>query len=455
MAKVLISFLGTGIFKDASKRTYCTAKYSFKRTTLESSFVSKVLYDSLGIDKMILIGSTHSMWEEVYRVFADEGQRAPFDEAKWVDIYTACDANTNASKLAIPHQKAIEEAIGGGSHVVLVKYGIKADEIKQNSEIILGLESLLNENDVLYVDITHSFRSLPLYVMNLLVYLRNVSPKRIKIKGIYYGMLEAQREFNNIAPIVELSDILNVNDWISGAYSFMQFGNAYKIASLIPTEYNTVSDTLREFSDIENLNHLVALYDQYKKLKTLANENQNWPRIMQMIIPQVVGRYTKTIEPKTSANHKTSDFQFNIAKWQLGRYNFLAAITALVEAIVTRCCELVAMDYTDNLENLESLAKNKLFRDATKDYLTGVCSNKIGTIDILRDWAVLWQSIALIRNRLVHALEIEDAPEQIIEKLRAAIKKYNALIKTDGNLEYNYAEAYNWINKRYKELQKK
>lgn len=455
MAKVLISFLGTGIFKDASKRTYCTAKYSFNSTTLESSFVSKVLYDSLGIDKMILIGSTHSMWEEVYRVFADEGQRAPFDEAKWVDIYTACDGSTNTSELAIPHPEAIEEAIGGGSHVVLVKYGIDADEIKQNSEIILGLESLLNENDELYVDITHSFRSLPLYVMNLLVYLRNVSPKNITIAGIYYGMLEARREFNNIAPIVELSDILNVNDWISGAYSFMQFGNAYKIASLIPTEYNTVSDTLREFSDIENLNHLVALYDQYKKLKTLANENQNWPRIMQMIIPQVVGRYTKTIEPKTSANHKTSDFQFNIAKWQLGRYNFLAAITALVEAIVTRCCELVAMDYTDNLENLESLAKDKLFRDATKDYLTGVCSNKIGTIDILRDWAVLWQSIALIRNRLVHALEIKDAPEQIIEKLRAAIKKYNALIKTDGNLEYNYAEAYNWINKRYKELQKK
>lgn len=458
MAKVLISFLGTGVLvKDAPTRTYRTAKYSFNGTTLESSFVSKVLYDSLGIDKMILIGSTHSMWEEVYRVFADEGHRATFDEAIWEEIYKACDKNTNASKLAIPHPEAIEDAIGGGSHVVLVKYGITADEIKQNSEIILGLESLLNENDELYVDITHSFRSLPLYVMNLLVYLRNVSPKRIEIKGIYYGMLDARYEFNDIAPIVELSDILNVNDWISGAYSFMQFGNAYKIASLIPAQYKNVSDTLREFSDIENLNHLVALYDQYQKLQRLTKENQNWPRIMQMIIPQVVGRYTKTIEPKTSANqnktltdHKTSDFQFNIAKWQLGRYNFLAAITALVEAIVTRCCELVAMDYADNLE---SLAKDKLFRDATKDYLTGVCSNKIGTIDILRDWAVLWQSIALIRNRLVHALEINVAPEQIIKKLHAAIKKYNELIKTDGNSGNYYTQAYNWIITKYEELQ--
>ncbi len=453
MAKVLISFLGTGVLvKDAPTRTYRTAKYSFNGTTLESSFVSKVLYDSLGIDKMILIGSTHSMWEEVYRVFADEGHRATFDEAIWEEIYKACDKNTNASKLVIPHPEAIEEAIGGDSHVVLVKYGINADEIKQNSEIVLGLESLLNENDELYVDITHSFRSLPLYVMNLLVYLRNVSPKRIKIKGIYYGMIDARYEFNDIAPIVELSDILNVNDWISGAYSFMQFGNAYKIASLIPAEYKSVSDTLREFSDIENLNHLVALYDQYQKLLRLTKENQNWPRIMQMIIPQVVGRYTKTIEPKTSANHKTSDFQFNIAQWQLGRYNFLAAITALVEAIVTRCCELVAMDYTDNLE---SLAKDKLFRDATKDYLTGVCSNKIKTIDILRDWAVLWQSIALIRNRLVHALEIKDAPEQIVKKLRDAIKKYNELIKTDGNSCNDYTQAYNWIIKKYEELQNK
>lgn len=454
MAKVLISFLGTGsLVKDAPTRKYRTAKYSFNGTTLESSFVSKVLYDSLGIDKMILIGSTHSMWEEVYEVFAkDKHSRVTFDQNKWEQICDACDKNTHKSELAIPHPEAIEDAIGGGSHVVLVKYGITADEIKQNSEIILGLESLLNENDELYVDITHSFRSLPLYVMNLLVYLRNVSPKRIEIKGIYYGMLDARYEFNDIAPIVELSDILNVNDWISGAYSFMQFGNAYKIASLIPAQYKNVSDTLREFSDIENLNHLVALYDQYQKLQTLTKENQNWPRIMQMIIPQVVGRYTKTIKPKRSANHKTSDFQFNIAQWQLGRYNFLAAITALVEAIVTRCCELVAMDYADNLE---SLAKNKLFRDATKDYLTGVCSNKIRTIDILRDWAVLWQSIALIRNRLVHALEIKDAPEQIIEKLHAAIKKYNALINTDGNSCNDYTKAYIWINKRYKELQNK
>lgn len=459
MAKVLISFLGTGVLvKGAPTRTYSTAKYSFNNATLESSFVSKVLYDRLGIDKMILIGSTHSMWEEVYSVFAKE--RATYDNATWENIYKVCDAKTHDSELEIPHQQDIEEAIGGGSHVVLVKYGINADEIKQNSEIVLGLESLLNENDELYVDITHSFRSLPLYVMNLLVYLRNVSPKNITIAGIYYGMLDARREFKDeIAPIVELSDILNVNDWISGAYSFMQFGNAYKIASLIPAQYKDVSDTLREFSDIENLNHLVALYDQYKKLKTLAKENHNWPRIMQMIIPQVVGRYTETIKPKTSdnnnktsANHKTSDFQLNIAQWQLGRYNFLAAITALVEAIVTRCCELVAMDYADNLE---SLAKDKLFRDATKDYLTGVCSNKIGTIDILRDWAVLWQSIALIRNRLVHALEIKDAPEQIIKKLRNAIKKYNKLIKKDGDSSNNYAQAYKWIKDKYEELQNK
>lgn len=363
------------------------------------------------------------MWEEVYSVFAKE--RATYDNATWENIYKVCDAKTHDSELEIPHQQDIEEAIGGGSHVVLVKYGINADEIKQNSEIVLGLESLLNENDELYVDITHSFRSLPLYVMNLLVYLRNVSPKRIKIKGIYYGMLDARREFkDNIAPIVELSDILNVNDWISGAYSFMQFGNADKIAELVNGINENLCVRLQQFSDTKNLNHLAELERQSQTLGNMLQQQQ-LPTIAQMLITPVIGDFVSRLTVRPDDPHRHSKFQSKLARWQYNNKNYLAAYISLLEAIITYNAEAYQIRSGNQID-----VYNIYEREAVKEKLRNY--NEM-TINV--GWKHLSREVSTKRNALAHNTRIEgghnnqgaSVSQEFIDSLSEFLGRYEQL----------------------------
>ena len=73
MAKILISFLGTGrINKEGkSKREYEKAKYEIDGQLYEETFVTKALDTHYNIDKVFYIGTLKSMWEEVYRSYRD------------------------------------------------------------------------------------------------------------------------------------------------------------------------------------------------------------------------------------------------------------------------------------------------------------------------------------------------------------------------------------------------
>lgn len=403
MAKVLISFLGIGrLVKGTPKREYEPATYKIGETEYEKSFVSLAIREHYEINKLILIGTPRSMWEEVYRTYAQE-------DNIWLQIGEECAKKNHKSKLEIPHQEDIEKAMGDGSKVVLVRYGINAEEIRENSEIILGLDTYLNEGDELYVDITNSFRSLPLYIMNLLIYLRDVSTKKVSIKGIYYGMLEATKEVGH-TPIVDLSEVLNVNSWISGAYSFMEFGNAYKIASLLESdpqigEPKMFSNPLREFSETKNLNHLSELENQVGKMQVLRNTN-DLPLIAKMVIDPVVGEFLKTVQ-LNEGPFRHSDFQYQLAKWHYNHHNYAAAYTTLNEAITTRACELRGYN-----------SSSKLDRDRIKSIWWHE--------DDIKEYAKLYSKVSKNRNAIVHCLR--DNKGRILNTANKMIRELNVFI---------------------------
>ena len=140
--KVLISFLGTGPFESKETRTYKTARYHLGDADLgDYSFVSAALKEYYQIDKVILIGTVHSMWEEVYRWFSVKSGKFD-DENTYFDIAETCEKANHLSELVVPHQDAIEQSIGKDSKIVLIKYGITEQEIKKNES-----EGTLSENN--------------------------------------------------------------------------------------------------------------------------------------------------------------------------------------------------------------------------------------------------------------------------------------------------------------------
>lgn len=336
MSRVLISFLGTGPRKDDSKeqghslRKYKEAKYRLDNEIYESSFVSAALCEHYDIDRVIMIGTPHSMWEEVYRWFA-EYKDLSLDEDKYFEIAEYCDAANSSSELNVPYKEIIENALGANSKIVLIKYGLTKEEQDENIKNILEIEKVLNTGDEIILDISHSFRSLPLMIMNLFMYLQEVSRKHVTISHIHYGMFEA-KDSDGVAPIVEMNQVLKINQTISGAYSFKEYGNAYRLADIVNEYDPSLAAKLRSFSNILNYNHLSAMRNEVKNLSTVSTFGSD-------MSSKIIGQVIKEFISKLKGAKSNSEFQYRLAVWQYEHKNYSSSLTSLVEAVVTYVCE--------------------------------------------------------------------------------------------------------------------
>ena len=406
--KVLISFLGTGPLESKETRTYKTANYHIGEAILgEYPFVSAALVKHYQIDKAILVGTTHSMWEEVYRWFC-ENTNNPMDDDIYFDIAQSCENSNYTSELVLPHQDIIEKAIGRDAKIALIKYGITEEEIRDNTDIILGLQQYLNKGDELIVDVTHSFRSLPMFMMYLLIYLKNVSNKSISISHVHYGMLEMNKELG-YAPIIDLKSMMEVNDWITGAYSFSEFGNAYKISELIKNQDKSVSNLLDEFSNLMNLNHLHAIQKISQRLSSIKN------REYQTLLPEL------TINPIVQSfinqfnvngdNH--SLFQLKVARWQLDHRKYAQAMLTAQESMITYVCEQNALKW--DAVDMREIAKSLFYK-----FIPGYkCDKRLKKI---------YRDLNPLRNCTAHSVETAKNVPEMLRTLKACISEIESII---------------------------
>lgn len=399
MAKVLISFLGTGPDnkdKGRAERQYRPATYRIEDTDYkDTSFVAEAIASHYKVDKIILIGTTKSMWERVYEVFCTK-QGIEINEDYWMELTSFCDNASHKTLLSdLPKTEKLEDAIGKGSKIIPIHYGLNEQELNANAAYILGIEGYLNKGDELIVDITHGFRSLPLYIMNLLVYLQNVSSKQVKISHILYGMLDITREIG-YTPVIELSGLLEQNEWITGAYSFKEFGNAYKIASLLDREQGigkTVANRLRNFSDSMNINYIDRVKSQVGNLASM--KAFEFSAIPNLIVPETIKLYTDVL--KTDSD---SYFQFNLSKWHFEHKNYASAYMVLLEAILTYVCEKCQIDFGSSLKDSE-FAKVILGKpDRAKEF---------DSDEVIRCRAILKPDYGDLKNTYVSINDIRNA----------------------------------------------
>ena len=416
MAKILISFLGTGSpnknsneqSPNSSDRQYRTAKYHFSNNEeSEHTFVAAALAEHNNIDKVILIGTVHSMWEEVYRYFTEKNRKI-LNEDIYFQILEHCENATHRSELTIPHIELIEQSIGSKAKIILIKYGINDEETQENINTVLGIEQELNEKDEVIVDITHSFRSLPILIMNLLIYLQTVSKKKINISHVYYGMLEVSRELGH-TPVTELSSMLDISKWITGAYAFENFGNAYQIADLIESENKDVSERLRRFSNLMNLNHLGLLKSEINSLKAIKNTTYQ-TLIPSLIITPIVNRFIAQFD-----NIRTlALFQLRLAKWQFEHHNYTAAYISVIESIITYTCEINNKDW-----------QKREIREEAKDALR----KQNNTWRVQGELTNIFRETNHIRNSLAHSIETDTRLNDMIKILKENLSALSNIIK--------------------------
>ena len=421
MAKVLISPLGVGPVKGAvSDRDYKEANYKFNEgTQYKTPFISAALSEHLKIDKMIIVGTCRSMWEKVYEYF---GQRSDceFDEDYWVDLADKVSkSGVHTNQLSEDYLTEVNRIIDsylieknnnavGGSICKLIDYGVNEQELWSNFDIFMKLSDELESGDQIYLDITHSFRSIPLFMYLMIDFIQTLNGKDIDLAGLYYGMLDVKTELG-YTPVVDLQPLFEISKWIRGVYDFTNYGNGYLISNLISDE--EMSKRITNVSELVNINYLVNLKEQVSKLKESLNvDHLKEMKVLNHILPEI-NKFLDRFE-NVSSNW---EFQLEIAKWYFDNKRYANGYICIVESIFTYLCELYNLD-SDKIKNRKLVQTLLASRNLGKKY------SGLGYLMQLRE---IYRKTNNVRRNVAHA----------------------ALVGNKRNFDYDIKNAQNYYKK--------
>lgn len=347
MAKILISPIGLGgrfKNKDNYDREYQDTCYKIDDKSYPSSrFMASVLYKHLNLDGIVFIGTVKSMWEEVYRFFCKENNKE-FNEEYWFELVTQVDSLNYNSDLDKLDLSKIKQVLGDRSECILIKYGLNQNELWDNFDRIIQIVDSLQPRDKLYIDITHSFRSLSLFLFLTLIFINDLaSEKQIEVAGVYYGMLDVTRELGH-TPVVDLKSLFDMTSWVKGAYSLKTYGDGYLIAELLKQQgEEQLATQIEKLSEAVNINYVDAIKQRSSTLKnSLQKEVLNSPfRYLRQKLVNFVDKFAR------SSNKDESQFQLELAEWYFQNKRYATGYITLTEAIITYVCEINNIDIRD------------------------------------------------------------------------------------------------------------
>lgn len=397
MAKVLISSLGTG---QREAGNYKKAKYQIDKCYYETSFIADALVKHFKVDKLFLVGTKKSIWDEAYIAFGGDDEK--YHEYLYLNKE---EGKIDSSKLEKFNN------IKEGLRSFIIDYGVNEEEIWSNFEKFLKIASFIEDGDELYLDITHSFRSLSLMSFVMTQFASSISEKNFKIAGVFYGMLEYSYENSGITPIVDIKILLEIQEWIKAIDAIKKYSDFDPLVRLLEKEEDiekSVKNTFIQLNNVLELAYISALEvfikTANKKIKTIQSSSN---KIISLLAPEII----RLVE---ELNHeKKSHFQFALAKWFFRNKNYAFSYLALYESIISKSCELKEYDVDDH--KLRENAKTKIGHDKYGKYFYTKYEN----------------SISVIRNAIAHQNSDRKQEDilQDIQRLDTYLKTFEEYIK--------------------------
>jgi CRISPR-associated DxTHG motif protein len=191
MAKIVISFLGTGNYQEA--------EYTWDARTYRTRFFPAAVAQWIKPDRL-------------YVLLTDEARNHP----NWASL------QAELTNQQIEYQD------------ITIPNGSSESELWEIFERLVGLPQ---EDDEITLDITHGFRSLPALALLAMVYLRIV--KQVNLRHIFYGAYEARASNSSTEPSVarvptfELTPFVTLLEWASAADQFLNTGNSTVLGKLL------------------------------------------------------------------------------------------------------------------------------------------------------------------------------------------------------------------------------
>lgn len=317
MSKILIASLGSG--------NYNPANYFFEDEIIRNALLpSELLIKVIKPDRTYFVGTDKSAWN------------------------------------------IADERFGQGSYQrIEVPYGIHEKDWWQMLKNLTGIRIL--ENDEIYLDITHGFRSLPLFSLLALIYFEKIH--NAKARGVFYGMWEYPQkkvidgEEIDATPVVDLSPILRIKDWIEGYSLFRNFGDISIISSLVKNEPRAedLAGRMINISNAIGLNYIkdiCRLSEEFEQSKDslLSVIDDNFPpaSLISHELFEVPGMFSGTEGEAFSAIH------YRISQWYREHRRYTQCIILLAEIMLTFLVENIDKSKVFDREFRENVRINIL-----------------------------------------------------------------------------------------------
>ncbi len=335
MAKILITSIGTGDIRKDSDSDYVETRYTLEGEEYQNTLTSQVIVEHYGIDKIIFIGTSGSMWDNLYFKYGGE------DEAYMDRLTVLKKEGRLVYEDLTPFLAQINTYLGReGSQLFLLDYNSsdKSEEIWDNFELLLQIKEYIKEGDEIYLDMTHGFRYLPILNIFMLESLKSLQPDRFTIKAILYGLFAGDR-----SEIIDFKIFFDLLEWIKAINHFNHYADGWLLAALLDQEDRDTSNVLVQFSNTFRIANMHALWgfmkDINSKLKKLQKTDNKIVRLLSDEFEVLAKRFDQ---------ERQSDFQFELAKWLYESKNYALSYIALYEAIITKSCELSKLKDCNN-----------------------------------------------------------------------------------------------------------
>ena len=436
--KVLIAGIGGG--KNKETGTYRVANYKIENKVYEQrSFITSALEEHYGIDKTIFIGTTGSMWDNLYEFYSKKFQKN-YDENYHLDLMAVIDNATMDTDIDSLNLSKFNETFKDKILGIVTKYGMNELEIFENFNLIIKLQDELEDGDEVYLDITHSFRSNAFWMFLVMNYLTDVQDKNITVKAISYGMLEAQKD--GVAPVVDLNAFYKILQWIKGANNLKNYGNSYLIEENIENE--KLSKKLKNFSDALNMNYIGSLRQSINSLKKLEDDIDNLEGPAKLIIPKVI----KDFMDRFASEDKDYLFQAKLAKWHFEQKRYAMAYININESIIGFILDTLELPL---LTGDKKRDENKLAKDWLNMIISRHETNKTyPNFKTDKDNMELYEYIKIfehsrrVRNEIAHSIGGKDSAVNDIDSLKKycdkiidLLKNRDFIIRMDDKLQFS------------------
>lgn len=436
--KVFLSVLGTGFYE---KCNYCKDNFCTKEPTRFIQIASLKYHEveKWKKDDAVFILMTNKSRELNWQTSVSKTRcKNKYDNP---EEYIGLEEELKALNLPIINK--IDQNIPDGNNE------------KEMWKIFDTLYSIIEEEDELYVDLTHSFRYIPMLMMVFCNYAKFL--KKIKVKSITYGNIFYK--INDIPTINDITTLTVLQDWTSAADSFITSGNIEKISKIYLPEINErLSNTkgkdehakvLRFF--INNTKSLVNELQlcQGKRLieaDTISKAQISIENISELDLPSpfkpILEKIEKSIKPFDNSNNVKNGIV--AAKWCCDNGLFQQAITMLQESVVSMVCEVMNLDWhkknkrkyvnnafiiisnkdVNNSGNWE-LPEDEDFSDKDKKKII----KKIISIPLVNDLAESFSKLTAYRNKINHGTMLYNEGQfSNVDNVAETIKKMTEYI---------------------------